>query len=322
MRKSNGFTLVELLVVIAIIGILIGMLLPAVQAAREAARRTVCANNMRQIGLALLNFESASQQFPAGWLLDDSTDPLSPSGWGWSAQVLPFLESNNVFDQIAIRQRIDDPVNMAVATSVIDGYLCPSDPDDELLPLGTIAVPVGGEGGGESGGVGGGSGSGSNLQSGSGTSSPSGSTSSPTSSQSGTLYPRSNYSGVFGNIQSNGDPLDGDGMFFGNSNRRISSVRDGLSNTMMVGERRNDLGTVSWVGVIADISEPFARVVGSTDFPPNSSREGGFEDFRSYHPGGVNVTFGDGSTQFIADSVDQTVFQGYGTVAGGEVVSR
>ena len=166
--------------------------------------------------------------------MEDSTDPLSPSGWGWSAQVLPFLESNNVFDQIAIRQRIDDPVNMAVATSVIDGYLCPSDPDDELLPLGTIEVPVGGGGGG----VGGGSGSGSSLQS--GTSSPSGPTSSPTSSQSGTLYPRSNYSGVFGNIQSNGDPLDSDGMFFGNSNRRISSVRDGLSNTMMVGERRND----------------------------------------------------------------------------------
>ncbi len=316
MRKSNGFTLVELLVVIAIIGILIGMLLPAVQAAREAARRTVCANNMRQIGLALLNFESGSQQFPAGWLLEDSTDPLSPSGWGWSAQVLPFLESNNVFDQIQIRQRIDDPVNTQVAASVIDGYLCPSDPDDELLPLGTIAVPVGGGGGG----VGGGAGSGSSLQS--GTSSPSGPTSSPSSPQSATMYPRSNYSGVFGNIQSNGDPLDGDGMFFGNSNRRISAVRDGLSNTMMVGERRNDLGTVSWVGVIANISEPFARVVGSTDFPPNSRREGGFEDFRSYHPGGVNVTFGDGSTQFIADSIDQTVFQGFGSVAGGEIVSR
>ena len=321
MRKSNGFTLVELLVVIAIIGILIAMLLPAVQAAREAANRTVCANNMRQIGLALLNFESASQRFPDGWLLDDSTDPLSPSGWGWSAQVLPFLESINVFNQIEIQQRIDDPVNTQVAASVIESYLCPSDPDDELLPLGTIAVPVGGGGGG----VGGGAGSGSNLQSGSGTSSPSapsGPTSSPTSPQSETLYPRSNYSGVFGNIQSNGDPLDGDGMFFGSSGRRIPEVRDGLSNTMMVGERRNDRGTVSWVGVIANVSEPFARTVGSTDFPPNSRREGGFEDFRSYHPGGVNVTFGDGSTAFIADTVNQTVFQGYGSVAGGEVVSR
>ena len=321
MRKSNGFTLVELLVVIAIIGILIGMLLPAVQATREAARRTVCANNMRQIGLALLNFESASQRFPAGWLLDDATDPLSPSGWGWSAQALPFLESNNVFNQIEIRQRIDDPANVAVAATVIDSYLCPSDPDDELLPLGTIAVPVGGGNGG----VGGGAGSSSNLQSGSGTSSPSGPSGAgptPTSPQSGTLYPRSNYSGVFGNIQSNGDPLDADGMFFGNSNIRISAVRDGLSNTMMVGERRNDLGTVSWVGVIADISEPFARIVGSTDFSPNRRRDGGFEDFRSYHPGGINVTFGDGSTQFITDSVDQTVFQGLGSIAGGEVVSR
>ena len=313
MRKSNGFTLVELLVVIAIIGILIGMLLPAVQAAREAARRTVCANNMRQIGLALLNFESASQRFPDGWLVNDSTDPLSPSGWGWSAQVLPFMELDNLFSQIDIQQPIDDPANAGVAETVIDSYLCPSDPDDELLSLGTIVVPVGGDGSGNI----------SNLQSGSGSSGPTGPGPGPDPLPGpGDMFARSNYSGVFGNIQSNTNPLDGDGMFFGNSSRMISEVRDGLSNTMMVGERRNDLGTVSWIGVLASVSEPFARIVGSTDFPPNSRREGGFEDFRSYHPGGVNVTFGDGSTQFIADSVDQTIFQGYGSINGGEVVSR
>ena len=111
-------------------------------------------------------------------------------------------------------------------------------------------------------------------------------------------------------------------MFFGNSSVSLRDVFDGLSNTMIVGERRNDLGTVSWVGVLESVSEPFARIVGATDHSPNSVREGGFEDFRSYHTGGINAVFGDGSTQFVADTVEQTVFQGYGSIAGGEIVER
>ena len=95
LAPKRGFTLVELLVVIAIIGILIGMLLPAVQQVREAARRTQCANNIRQISLAALNFESANTRFPSGWQSNDNTIEGGP-GWAWSTELLPFLEQQNL----------------------------------------------------------------------------------------------------------------------------------------------------------------------------------------------------------------------------------
>ena len=97
-QSRFGFTLVELLVVIAIIGILIGMLLPAVQQVREAARRTQCSNNLRQVSLAMLNYESSHMNFPPGnFVVDDKL----PSGWGNSFYVatLPFLEQNNLASQ-------------------------------------------------------------------------------------------------------------------------------------------------------------------------------------------------------------------------------
>ena len=109
-RNRDGFTLVELLVVIAIIGILIGMLLPAVQQVREAARRTACANNLRQIGLATLNYESAFQKFPASWQLPYANNLGSSPTTGWSTQalILPFLEQGNLFDNVKVL--VDDPI--------------------------------------------------------------------------------------------------------------------------------------------------------------------------------------------------------------------
>ena len=90
-HKFRGFTLVELLVVITIIGILIALLLPAVQAAREAARRAQCQNNLKQVGLALLNYEAAHGMLPAGGLRLSNT-----YGWSWWIRVLPHLESDSL----------------------------------------------------------------------------------------------------------------------------------------------------------------------------------------------------------------------------------
>ena len=110
-RPRHAFTLVELLVVIAIIGILIGMLLPAVQQVREAARRTTCANNIRQCGLAALNYESAFQELPPGENYSGTANrtrglPVSPRPAnanagrpiGWGMYILAFAEQNNIYD--------------------------------------------------------------------------------------------------------------------------------------------------------------------------------------------------------------------------------
>ena len=121
--KKGGFTLVELLVVIAIIGILVGLLLPAVQAAREAARRMQCSNNVKQIALAMHNYESAYKKFPAGntgWFpVNLLPTPVSRGYrnnrdqgngwyngmWSWSAFVLPFIEGQNIYNLIDFKER-------------------------------------------------------------------------------------------------------------------------------------------------------------------------------------------------------------------------
>ncbi len=125
--RQLGFTLVEVLVVIAIIGILVALLLPAVQAAREAARRLQCSNNLKQIGLALQNYESTSRCLP-------SARTGSPHLWSAQAQILPYLEGGNVYKTIDFRRGVLDPVNREAVRAIIPTYLCPSDTTDRLHP--------------------------------------------------------------------------------------------------------------------------------------------------------------------------------------------
>lgn len=100
--KSRGFTLIELLVVIAIIAVLISLLLPAVQQAREAARRTQCKNNLKQLGLALFNYESSFSTLPPGWIQPNLTlgQPFASNYWGWNTMILPFMDQANIYNQI------------------------------------------------------------------------------------------------------------------------------------------------------------------------------------------------------------------------------
>src|SRR4051794_10101929 len=97
--RRTGLTLVELLVVIGIIGLLLALLLPAIQAGRESSRRGDCANHLRQVGLAMLGYESAHASYPSGYLSDYTSNGTDTGpGWGWGALVLPHIEAGEVFD--------------------------------------------------------------------------------------------------------------------------------------------------------------------------------------------------------------------------------
>lgn len=289
-HHPRGFTLVELLVVIAIIGLLVALLLPAVQAAREAARRSSCVNNLRQVGLALHNFHDVRQRLPSGWITDGS-DPEGEPGWGWGAMILPYAEQGNLFDQhIDEKVPIDDPQHSFAWGAVLPLYVCPSDPGSETFELLSGRAH----------------------------------------------FAKSNYVGNFGtdalgahdhddhdhghgHSHEHFEPSDSDGVFFHNSKLRMADVRDGLSNTLFVGERSSKIDHSLWIGVVHGAEHAMARVVGSADHPPGHSVH--FDDFSSAHPGGAHFAFGDGSARFIAETIDEGVFRALATRAGGEPVT-
>ena len=145
MKKNltqQGFTLIELLVVIAITGLLIGLLLPAVQKVREAAALTQCANNLKQIGLALHSYESVNRHFPTAFKMLPDPDPAAPSETGTYGPsvfvlILPYLEQDNLYRQIDITKAALNPVNMPpnnpAYSTPIKTFLCPSAPGDSTV---------------------------------------------------------------------------------------------------------------------------------------------------------------------------------------------
>ena len=142
--RRKGFTLIELLVVIAILGILVALLLPAVQGAREAARRSTCQNNLRQLGLAMHNFESGRRFFPPGGSTTGMAVGTAP--WSFQALVLPFLEEGNVFGKIDFSRPYGEQSTAifpsgSVATLKVDVLLCPSDRNVRPRVNRTTGVP-------------------------------------------------------------------------------------------------------------------------------------------------------------------------------------
>jgi prepilin-type N-terminal cleavage/methylation domain-containing protein len=295
-RSRTGFTLVELLVVIAIIGILVGLLLPAVQQAREAARRMSCSNNLHQIGIALHNYESAHRKLPSGFISDgDEGEP----GWGWAAAILPFIEQQNVTNTINFSLAIEEPVHESARLSTIKSYICPSDIGPKIFE----------------------------IAEGAGHSHPIIAPSMPNASIANVdlgndklfQIAKSNYVGMFGSVEIEDGPYAGDGIFYGNSQTRFRDVVDGLSQTIMVGERGGRLGGSIWHGNIPEATEAEARILGVADHHPNSP-EGHFEDFSSYHTGMANFVRTDASVHSVNDEISLEVFHALSTRQGGEVI--
>jgi prepilin-type N-terminal cleavage/methylation domain-containing protein/prepilin-type processing-associated H-X9-DG protein len=314
---AGGFTLVELLVVITIIGILIALLLPAVQAAREAARRMQCSNNLKQIGLALHNYETAHGCFPPGYISavgsGGPADDTGP-GWGWAAMVLPFLEQGNVHGQIRFDKDITDPLNAAVRSTSLPVFLCPSDTGDKTFNVaGVNQVQVA-----HSNYVG--------------------------------MFGNPEITPDPGYLTQDIDPTTGQdrrgvahrGMFYRNVAVRIADVTDGTSNTIFVGERSSSLAYATWTGAVTGGQVPPKSpnpygyppegapvlILGHTgdaaDNPPHTpnSEVNHVDDFWSWHPLGANFLFVDGSVQCIGDSINAQVWWAFGTKAGGEVPGK
>jgi prepilin-type N-terminal cleavage/methylation domain-containing protein/prepilin-type processing-associated H-X9-DG protein len=135
MARRPGFTLIELLTVVAIIAVLIALLLPAIQSAREIARRTQCINNLIQLGIALGNYVSTHNVLPPGVVNDKGPIQNIPVGYhfGWTVQILPFLEQKNLYKEFDFRYGLYQGTNVSIQGGRITTFLCPSDPWGGLM---------------------------------------------------------------------------------------------------------------------------------------------------------------------------------------------
>jgi prepilin-type N-terminal cleavage/methylation domain-containing protein/prepilin-type processing-associated H-X9-DG protein len=332
----RAFTLIELLVVIAIIALLIALLLPAVQAAREAARRAQCANNMKQIGLAIFQYElSYGGLPPSAIVITSGPGTLWASDWGPHARILSFLEQSATYAAFNLTSSYGDPGNLTATAQVIATYTCPSevqttsinDPSFGLTGRTNYGFCLGdwfvwaGPGGGA-----------------------------VTRSAFGPNLSRHWADFVDGTSQTilvsevknyqacvyDCGPLS--------QIQNPNSVPSPYANPQAVAPEYQGTGCLFFKNGHTQWSEVAVHHIGmTTAWPPNKATSGytgyslpdvdlnskrerlGGPTFaaitsRSYHPGGVDTLFGDGSVKFIKSSIDGMVWRAVGTVAGGEVV--
>ena len=287
--QKRGFTLVELLVVIAIIGILIALLLPAVQAAREAARRSQCGNNLKQIGLGLLGYESNHGRFPPGRVGCDNNATRCPNvlqrvGTSAFVCILPFMEQQGVYDMFDFR---DGPwgytttwyqgTNAEAIRQRIAAYVCPSDTSNEFADtpkIGPTAYDIG--------------------------------------TRKAAVGSYALCSGSTSYAALDKIKHDSDGVFYYLKGHPLRDLSDGTTNTMLVGEvvdASTPEGTNIWSRAVRYMDcqrstyNPLNHPVG---FSPgvnlyNMTCNGAFG---SRHPGGAQFVFGDGHVAFLVDNIE------------------
>ena len=339
-RRRQGFTLIELLVVIAIIAVLVALLLPAVQAAREAARRMQCVNNLKQLGLAIHNYESSCGMLPIGRVWAPLPGNAFPGFYqgaqniNWMTQMLPQLDQQVLSNAFNFAIGLEGPfdatgmplgvtANSTVYITKIASLQCPSDDTNVLR----VVWPTNGY---------------------------------------VITNPKGNYMASWGNTIWSQQDSPGAGSTatrnlpvaylqsaFGHRSVRLSGIVDGTSSTIFTAELLQG-ATGDARGAIWTVASVFM-----TRFTPNATKDyygvvdpatgGGdrvgvgycvndpahglpcvevpfpYYDFhlaaRSRHAGGVNVGFGDGSVRFIKSTINPSVWVGLGTIQGGEIVS-
>jgi prepilin-type N-terminal cleavage/methylation domain-containing protein/prepilin-type processing-associated H-X9-DG protein len=308
-----GFTLIELLVVIAIIAILVALLLPAIQAAREQARRSACTNNLKQIGVALANYTNRHGTLPPGY--QSIYSPLFEAelgpGWGWASMILPDLEQQALQNEIVFEAALQGPSMQTARLVPVSVFLCPSD----NMPLRWTA------------------------------------TDSETWLYGGRIYSSginicdvagSNYVGVFGIAEPG---VNGEGVFSRGSYMPVTAITDGLSQTLCVGERSENLqqgrGMATWTG-----SAPGANLWSCAPNPYEPDRGtcveedgsgailghtgeghgpgdpyGDVNQFISRHGGGCFFLYCDGHVRYLRKEMNYQVYKALSTRNWGEITS-
>ena len=300
-RVRRGFTLIELLVVIAIIAILIALLLPAVQQAREAARRSACKNNLKQLVLAMHNYESTYGLLPPGYLhkFDPAGSGANHMGFGWGLMILPPLEQANLYSQFNFNIPAFDASQLKPRETHLSVFLCPSDPysQSRYVVRDDSATPP-------------------------------------------ERYATGSYAANWGpstpSVNLDDTPQASQGVFYRNSPTRFRDITDGLSNTLAIGERTNgpirtSTGTshghsvfeTAWccsAREVTDVGDDHGHMVlFETQFRPNEI-DSDDKGVSAPHVGIGQFAMCDGSVRPISENIDAGVYNGLGTRSGGEVV--
>jgi prepilin-type N-terminal cleavage/methylation domain-containing protein len=283
--RRTAFTLVELLVVIAIIGVLVALLLPAVQAAREAARRTSCQNNLKQIALAAHNYHDTTSKLPPA-----STNPTLAGSSGFAA-ILPYLEQSNLYSLYDFSQGNSAPANLAAVSQRIPTYICPSCVFARTVPIAGCDA-------------------------------------------------NNRAPGTYAFCTGAQDPWganDGAIATASTPQTNFASILDGTSNTFLVGESHWNFRDYLWAaspptpcsgqvrGGFTYWSSPYPLATAFTTRGPfNPKTMAGdsnrLSNFRSNHPGGVNMANVDGSIRFVGETIDHAALDAAATRAGGETI--